>query len=108
MTWQPDAAFIDGLNFFTSAVSRLVASDWERPSPCEGWRTLDVLGHVGAAVQFGTLLLTLLSCHPVTVRSADALIPSEVTVMVTVPGRWAVTTPVTVSTLATLGAELVQ
>lgn len=57
MTSQPDAVFIDGLDFFTSAVGRLDASDWERPSPCEGWRTLDVLGHVGAAVRFGTLLL---------------------------------------------------
>ncbi|MHB1536754.1 MAG: TIGR03086 family metal-binding protein, partial [Acidimicrobiales bacterium] len=49
--------FIEGLDFFTSAVDRLDAADWERPSPCEGWGTLDVLGHVGAAVQFGTLLL---------------------------------------------------
>ena len=57
MTLQPDAVFVDGLDFFTVAVGRLGASDWERPSPCERWRTLDVLGHVGAAVQFGTLLL---------------------------------------------------
>ncbi|MHB8431214.1 MAG: TIGR03086 family metal-binding protein [Acidimicrobiales bacterium] len=57
MTSQPDAVFIDGLDFFTSAVGRFDAPDWERPSPCEGWRTLDVLGHVGAAVRFGTLLL---------------------------------------------------
>lgn len=54
---RPDAVFLDGLDFFSSAVSRLDASDWERPSPCEGWRALDVLGHVGATVQFGTLLL---------------------------------------------------
>ena len=52
-----DAVFIDGLDFLTSAVSGLDASDWERASPCEGWRTLDVLGHVGAAERFGTLLL---------------------------------------------------
>ncbi len=57
MASQPDAVFIDGLDFFSSAVGRLDASGWERSSPCEGWRTLDVLGHVGAAVQFGTLLL---------------------------------------------------
>lgn len=45
------------MDFFTGAVGRLGTSDWERPSPCEGWRALDVLGHVGAAVEFGTLLL---------------------------------------------------
>ncbi|MHB8448877.1 MAG: TIGR03086 family metal-binding protein [Mycobacteriales bacterium] len=57
MTSRPDAVFVDGLDFFTAAVSLLNASDWERRSPCEGWRALDVLGHVGAAVEFGTLLL---------------------------------------------------
>jgi uncharacterized protein (TIGR03086 family) len=57
VTTRPDVVFIDGLDFFTSAVGRLDAADWKRPSPCEGWATLDVLGHVGAAVQFGTLLL---------------------------------------------------
>jgi len=57
VTPQPDAVFVDGLDFFTGAVDRLDVSDWERPSPCELWRALDVLGHVGAAVEFGTLLL---------------------------------------------------
>jgi uncharacterized protein (TIGR03086 family) len=57
VTSQPDVVFLDGLDIFTGAVGRLDASDWERPSPCEGWRALDVLGHVGAAVEFGTLLL---------------------------------------------------
>lgn len=54
MTLQPDAVFIEGLDFFTAAVGRLDTSDWERRSPCEGWRALDVLGHVGAAVEFET------------------------------------------------------
>ncbi len=58
MTLQADTVFVEGLDVFTGAVGRLGASDWERPSPCDRWRTLDVLGHVGAAVQFGTLLLT--------------------------------------------------
>jgi uncharacterized protein (TIGR03086 family) len=30
---------------------------WQRASPCQGWRALDVLGHVGQATRFGTLLL---------------------------------------------------
>lgn len=57
LTSRPDVVFLNGLDFFTDVVIRLGASDWERPSPCEGWRALDVLGHVGAAVEFGTLLL---------------------------------------------------
>jgi len=58
VTLQTDTVFVDGLDFFTAAVGRLNASDWDRPSPCARWRALDVLGHVGAAVQFGTLLIT--------------------------------------------------
>ena len=54
----PDVAFLVGLEFFSGTVRRIGASDWGRPSPCEGWSALDVLGHVGAAVEFGTLLLT--------------------------------------------------
>lgn len=57
MTLQPDVAFLRGLDFFTSAVRQLSAEDWHRASPCQGWRALDVLGHVGQATQFGTLLL---------------------------------------------------
>ncbi len=36
--------------------ARIRFERWKRPSPCDGWRALDVLGHVGAAVEFGTLL----------------------------------------------------
>lgn len=57
MTSPPDAVFLRGLDFFTDAVTRLGGSDWERPSPCAGWRALDVLGHVGVGVGFGTRLL---------------------------------------------------
>jgi uncharacterized protein (TIGR03086 family) len=57
VTWQPDEAFRRGLHFFGDAVGRLDAADWQRPSPCEGWRALDVLGHVGQATRFGTALL---------------------------------------------------
>ncbi len=52
-----DTIFLDGLDFFTDAVVRLQASDWDRASPCSGWRAVDVLGHVGSAVRFGTKLL---------------------------------------------------
>jgi uncharacterized protein (TIGR03086 family) len=54
---KPDAAFLQGLDFFGDAVRRLSAEDWDRASPCQGWRALDVLGHVGQATRFGTLLL---------------------------------------------------
>ncbi|MGH9081618.1 MAG: TIGR03086 family metal-binding protein [Acidimicrobiales bacterium] len=57
MAPRPDVVFVEGLDFFTVAVGLLGTSDWERPSPCAGWCSLDVLGHVGTAVQFGTLLL---------------------------------------------------
>jgi uncharacterized protein (TIGR03086 family) len=57
MQWQPDTAFLRGLDFFSEAVRGLGESDWQRASPCQGWRALDVLGHVGQATRFGTLLL---------------------------------------------------
>lgn len=57
MSWRPDEAFLQGLDFFSDAVVRLPESAWQQPSPCAGWRALDVLGHVGTAVSFGTALL---------------------------------------------------
>lgn len=57
MTWSPDAAFISGLDFFTGAVDRVPDDGWDRRSPCVGWCALDVLGHVGFATEFGTMLL---------------------------------------------------
>jgi len=57
MIERSDAIFLDRLAFFSGAVARLQPSDWDRASPCEGWRGLDVLGHVGSAVRFGTRLL---------------------------------------------------
>lgn len=57
MSWQPDTAFLDGLRFFSAAVSQLVPADWQRPSPCGNWQAVDVLGHVGQATRFGTQLL---------------------------------------------------
>lgn len=57
MVWRSDTAFLEGLGFFSDMAVQLQASDWERPSPCSGWRELDVLGHLGSAVGFGTKLL---------------------------------------------------
>ncbi len=57
MTMKPDDAFLQGLDFFGAAVRQLGAGDWDRASPCQGWRALDVLGHVGQATRFGTALL---------------------------------------------------
>jgi uncharacterized protein (TIGR03086 family) len=45
------------LDFFTGVVGRVREVDWEKPSPCTGWRMLDVLGDVGMAVRFGTQLV---------------------------------------------------
>jgi uncharacterized protein (TIGR03086 family) len=58
MTWTADTVYLQGLDAFSGVVSTYSTDDWERPSPCAGWRALDVLGHVGAATEFGTRLLT--------------------------------------------------
>lgn len=57
MAWDSDVAFLQGLEFFSGAVRLADAAGWDRPTPCEGWRALDVLGHVGSAVSFGAALL---------------------------------------------------
>ncbi len=43
--------------FLGAAVDGLSPAEWQEPSACQGWRALDVLGHVGQATRFGTLLL---------------------------------------------------
>ena len=58
MTWTADAVYLEGLDFLSGVVGELHELDWQRPSPCAGWRAIDVLGHMGAAVDFGTRLLT--------------------------------------------------
>lgn len=57
MTWTPDVAYLTGIDFFDGIVHRIDAQDWRCPSPCAGWTALDVLGHVGTAIEFGTRLL---------------------------------------------------
>lgn len=57
MTITSVAAYLRGLEFFSDVVERVSLNDWQRPSPCEGWRALDVLGHVGEATSMGPAIL---------------------------------------------------
>lgn len=57
MAWSPDTAYLAGLDFFTHSVGGLGPADFELPSPCSEWTVLDVLGHVGTGIDFGTRLL---------------------------------------------------
>lgn len=49
--------FLSGLDFFEDAAAPLSATDWDQPSPCEGWTALDVLGHLTSAMEMGISLL---------------------------------------------------
>ena len=57
MTWTADTVYSEGLDLFSSVVERFPASGWDGPSPCAGWRALDVLGHVGSTTRYGIDLL---------------------------------------------------
>ena len=57
MTWQSDEAFLEGLDFFSEVVAQVPSERWSHPSACSGWSALDVLGHVGGVVKFGTALI---------------------------------------------------
>lgn len=57
MKWTPDTAFVHGLDVFDGVVATVPATGWHRPTPCAGWRLLDVLGHLGQGVGYGTALL---------------------------------------------------
>jgi uncharacterized protein (TIGR03086 family) len=57
MPWTPDRCYLAGLDHFSSCVHALDPADWDRATPCAGWTTRDVLGHVGSATRFGTQLL---------------------------------------------------
>lgn len=49
--------YTNGLEFFDAVVAGVDAEGWTRPSPCEGWSALDVLGHVGEATMMGVRIL---------------------------------------------------
>jgi len=53
MTASVDVLFDQGLDAFDSVVVALPAEAWDRPTPCEGWTSLDVLGHLGSSIAFG-------------------------------------------------------
>jgi uncharacterized protein (TIGR03086 family) len=42
-----------GLDFFTTIITRLGEDDWERPTPCAGWTARDVLGHLATSMRVG-------------------------------------------------------
>ncbi len=57
MAQRSDVIFDHGLDAFGEVVGRLEPADWDRPSPCQGWTALDVLGHLGTSIQMGVSLL---------------------------------------------------
>ncbi|MCU1370610.1 MAG: hypothetical protein JWO77_1804 [Ilumatobacteraceae bacterium] len=56
MTSDSGTLFLDGLDFCGAVVDQLGAEDWDRPSPCEGWTALDVLGHLTTSLNMGLSL----------------------------------------------------
>ncbi|HEY4928088.1 MAG TPA: TIGR03086 family metal-binding protein [Acidimicrobiales bacterium] len=52
-----DIVFLGGIDYFGSVVHSVPDSSWSVPSPCEGWSALDVLGHLGSAIDFGVDIL---------------------------------------------------
>lgn len=63
MAERSDVIFDRGLDVFGTVVTRLDEADWHKPSPCEGWTALDVLGHLGTSVGMG---ISILKGDPVT------------------------------------------
>lgn len=56
MTTTSGTVFLDGLDFCGGVVGQLEAGDWDRPSPCDGWTALDVLGHLTTSMNMGLSL----------------------------------------------------
>jgi len=52
-----EVIFDRGLGVFGAVVARLTDADWDRPTPCQGWTALDVLGHLSTAVAMGVSVL---------------------------------------------------
>lgn len=68
MPLTSDVVFDRGLDAFGVVVDRLSPDDWERPSPCDGWRALDVFGHLSTSIRMG---ISLLRGEPPTWPDAD-------------------------------------
>ena len=56
MTATSGTVFLEGLDFCGGVVDQLDAADWDRPSPCDGWTALDVLGHLTTSMDMGLSL----------------------------------------------------
>ena len=46
-----------GLDFFTTIITRLSEDDWERPTPCAGWTARDLLGHLATSIRVGISIM---------------------------------------------------
>jgi uncharacterized protein (TIGR03086 family) len=46
-----------GLDFFTTIVTRLSGDDWERPTPCAGWTARDLVGHLATSIRVGISIM---------------------------------------------------
>ena len=57
MAERSDVIFDSGLTLFGEVIDRVAADDWDRPSACEGWTALDVLGHLGSSINMGISVL---------------------------------------------------
>lgn len=57
MPERSDVLYLHGLDFFGTVARSLDPDDWDRPSGCEGWTALDVLGHVASSVRMGNRIL---------------------------------------------------
>ena len=49
--------FDRGLDVFGGVAEQLQPEAWDRPTPCEGWTALDVLGHLSTSLQMGISVL---------------------------------------------------
>ena len=57
MAERSDVIFDRGLTVFGGVVDQLGSDDWDRPTVCDGWTALDVLGHLGSSIAMGVSLL---------------------------------------------------
>ncbi len=57
MPERSDVIFDRGLTVFGGVVDQLGPDDWDRPTACEGWTALDVLGHLGSSINMGISVL---------------------------------------------------
>jgi uncharacterized protein (TIGR03086 family) len=58
MSSRPEALYLEGLGVVSGVVESFGPADWEQPSPCAGWRAVDVLGHLGATTGYSIDLLS--------------------------------------------------